>query len=67
MSESTFRYSDLLRGFGKVESHRVSSYRFHPLDGFRWQEEILITLTHGEFDQVNCKMESVAYYYKKSV
>ncbi len=49
----------------EILSGKVSSYRFHPLDGFRWQKKILITLTHGEFDQVDCKLESVAYYYRK--
>ena len=43
----------------------VSQYRFHIFDRISWKKKILITLTHGEFDQIDCKMESVAYYYKK--
>jgi len=48
-------------------SGKVSQYRFHPLDGFRWKNKIIITLTHGEFDNVDCRMESGAYYYKKRI
>jgi len=50
-----------------VLSGKVSQYRFHPLDGFRWKKKIIITLTHGEFDNVDCQMESVAYYYKQKI
>jgi hypothetical protein len=43
----------------------VAQYRFHDADAFTWEKEIQVTLTHGEFDHVDCAMESVAYYYKQ--
>ena len=46
-------------------SGEVAQYRFHDADAFAWEKEIQVTLTHGEFDQVDCAMESVAYYYKQ--
>ena len=46
-------------------SGEVAQYRFHDADAFTWEKEIQVTLTHGEFDQVDCAMESVAYYYKQ--
>lgn len=42
----------------------VSQYRFHEFDPYPWKKRILITLTHGEFDNVDCIMESLAFYYK---
>ena len=42
----------------------VSQYRFHEADAYPWNNRILMTLTHGEFDQIDCRMESLAYYYK---
>lgn len=42
----------------------VSQYRFHELDPYPWRERILMTLTHGEFDNVDCVMESLAFYYR---
>jgi hypothetical protein len=42
----------------------VSLYRFHELDAYPWQRRIRMTLTHGEFDDVDCRMESLAYYYQ---
>ncbi len=44
----------------------VSQYRFHELDPYPWTERIRMTLTHGEFDNVDCRMESLAFYYKKA-
>ncbi|OGP61631.1 MAG: hypothetical protein A2V67_01865 [Deltaproteobacteria bacterium RBG_13_61_14] len=44
----------------------VSQYRFHEADPYPWQERIRMTMTHGEFDQVDCRMESLAFYYKKA-
>jgi len=44
----------------------VSQYRFHEADPYPWNEQIRMTLTHGEFDQVDCRMESLAFYYKKT-
>lgn len=41
----------------------VSQYRFHEHDPYPWNHRIRITLTHGEFDQVDCRMESLAFYY----
>ena len=46
-------------------SGEVAQYRFYDVDALTWEKEIQVTLTHGEFDQVDCAMESVAYYYKK--
>jgi hypothetical protein len=43
----------------------VSQYRFHEADPYPWKDRIRMTLTHGEFDQVDCRMESLAFYYKK--
>ncbi len=48
----------------KYFSGVVSQYRFHETDAFTWKENIRITVTHGEFDNIDCIMESVAYYYK---
>ena len=42
----------------------VSQYRFHEADPYPWNKRILMTMTHGEFDHVDCRMESLAYYYK---
>jgi len=44
----------------------VSQYRFHEPDPYPWNDRIRITITHGEFDNVDCKMESLAFYYKKA-
>jgi hypothetical protein len=44
----------------------VSQYRFHELDPYPWNERIRMTITHGEFDQVDCKMESLAFYYRQA-
>jgi hypothetical protein len=44
----------------------VSQYRFHELDPYPWDRRIRMTMTHGEFDQVDCKMESLAFYYRKA-
>jgi hypothetical protein len=41
----------------------VSLYRFHELDPYPWQRRIRMTLTHGEFDEVDCRLESLAFYY----
>jgi hypothetical protein len=43
----------------------VTQYRFHEYDPYPWNDRIRMTVTHGEFDQVDCKMESLAYYYLK--
>jgi D-arabinan exo alpha-(1,3)/(1,5)-arabinofuranosidase (non-reducing end) len=43
----------------------VSQYRFHEADPYPWNDRVRITITHGEFDHVDCKMESLAFYYKK--
>jgi hypothetical protein len=43
----------------------VSQYRFHEADPYPWQDRIRMTMTHGEFDNVDCRMESLAFYYKK--
>lgn len=43
----------------------VSQYRFHELDPYPWNDRARITITHGEFDHVDCRMESLAFYYKK--
>jgi len=43
----------------------VSQYRFHESDPYPWKDRIRMTMTHGEFDNVDCKMESLAFYYKK--
>lgn len=42
----------------------VTQYRFHEADPYPWNDRIRITVTHGEFDQVDCRIESLAYYYK---
>jgi len=42
----------------------VSQYRFHEFDPYPWKQRIKMTITHGEFDQVDCRMESLAFYYK---
>ncbi len=49
----------------KYISGAVAQYRFHETDAYTWDRNIRITVTHGEFDNVDCIMESVAYYYKK--
>lgn len=43
----------------------VSQYRFHEADPYPWNNRIRMTVTHGEFDNVDCRMESLAFYYKK--
>jgi hypothetical protein len=45
-------------------SGAVSQYRFHEVDAYPWSRRIRMTLTHGEFDQIDCRIESLAYYYK---
>ncbi len=45
----------------------VSQYRFHEHDPYPWERRVRVTLTHGEFDQVDCRMESLAFYYKAPV
>ncbi|UCD85533.1 MAG: DUF2961 domain-containing protein [Deltaproteobacteria bacterium] len=42
----------------------VAQYRFHEADPYPWIDRIRMTITHGEFDQVDCRMESLAFYYK---
>jgi hypothetical protein len=44
-------------------SGAVSQFRFHELDPYPWQQRIRMTVTHGEFDDVDCRMESLAFYY----
>ncbi len=44
----------------------VSQYRYHELDPYPYGDRIRITITHGEFDQVDCRMESLALYYKRA-
>jgi len=46
-----------------VWSGVVSQYRFHEADPYPWRDRIRLTLTHGEFDQTDCRMESLAFYY----
>jgi len=41
----------------------VAQFRFHEADPYPWDERVRITVTHGEFDHVDCRMESLAYYY----
>ncbi len=43
----------------------VTQYRFHEVDPYPWKDRIRMTMTHGEFDQIDCRMESLAFYYKK--
>jgi hypothetical protein len=43
----------------------VSQYRFHEADPYPWKDRIKMTITHGEFDQIDCRMESLAFYYLK--
>jgi len=43
---------------------QVSQYRFHEADPYPWDDLVRITITHGEFDHVDCRMESLAFYYK---
>jgi hypothetical protein len=43
----------------------VSQYRSHEADPYPWQDRIRMTITHGEFDDVDCRMESLAFYYRK--
>lgn len=45
-------------------SGTVSLYRFHEMDPYPWQRRIRMTLTHGEFDDVDCRFESLAYFYR---
>ncbi len=42
----------------------VSQFRFHELDPYPWRERIRITVNHGEHDQVDCQMESLAFHYR---
>ena len=44
----------------------VSQYRFHEADPYPWKDRILMTITHGEFDHIDCRMESLAFYYKQA-
>lgn len=44
----------------------VSQYRFHEADPYPWKDRIRMTITHGEFDHVDCRMESLAFFYKKT-
>jgi hypothetical protein len=49
-----------------VWSGVVSQYRFHEADSYPWQNRVRMTITHGEFDNVDCRMESLAFYYRKT-
>jgi hypothetical protein len=42
----------------------VNQYRFHEADPYPWNDRIRMSVTHGEFDQVDCRMESLAFYYR---
>jgi len=42
----------------------ASQYRFHEADPYPWNDRVLMTITHGEFDNVDCRTESLAFYYK---
>jgi len=44
----------------------ISQYRFHEMDPYPWRDRIRMTITHGEFDNVDCRMESLAFYYKQA-
>lgn len=44
----------------------VSQYRFHEADPYPWNDRVRMTITHGEFDNVDCRMESLAFYYKQA-
>jgi len=44
----------------------VTRYRFHEAGPYPWNGRIRMTITHGEFDQVDCRMESLAFYYKRA-
>lgn len=46
-----------------LRSGIVSQYRFHEADPYPWHHRCRMTVTHGEFDNVDCKMESLAWYY----
>src|SRR5262249_25607946 len=39
----------------------VSQFRFHEMDPYPWEQRIRIVMHHGEFDDVNCRMESLAF------
>ncbi len=41
----------------------VSQYRYHEADPYPWNDRIRVTITHGQFDQVDCAMKSLAFYY----
>lgn len=42
----------------------VAQFRLHELDPYPWRDRVRITVHHGEHDQVDCEMESLAFYYR---
>jgi hypothetical protein len=42
----------------------MARYAFHEADPYLWNKKVRMTITHGEFDQIDCRIESLAYYYK---
>lgn len=60
-------FSSLYHGcpIRSVLTGAISQYRFHEADPYPWNNRIRMTITHGEFDNVDCRMESLAFYYKQ--
>jgi hypothetical protein len=48
----------------RIKKMKLSQYRFHP-EGIPFKNSILITVHHGEFDEVESNFSSVAYWYQR--
>lgn len=45
-------------------SGEVAQFRLHEIDPYPWRDRIRVALHHGEHDQVDCDIESLAYTYQ---